>query len=195
MLPWPRARLPRDRGRAALTEGPGARAEARTDDALRSAIADLEARAKPLQGQLAQIRSEVEALRTELRRRERQAQLRQRQALRADVAAGHMPNLEEVVSGTVDIGGRGTLDGYRFIRQSATEVRLGYASANRQSLSLSDGSNTEDAADLASARALFDRGWEFGTAQAKGVRIYAAGTRAERMVPATEILVEVRDAI
>ncbi len=99
-----------------------------------------------------------------------------------------MHGLEEVVSGAFDIGGPGTLEGYRFLRQSATEVRLGYASASRQSLSFSDGSSTEDAADLATARALYDRGWEFGTAQARGVRVYAAGTRAERMVPAAEIL-------
>jgi hypothetical protein len=161
---------------------------------LRSAIAELESRAKPLQNQLAGIRAEVEALRTELRRRERQVQLKQRQAVRADVAAGRLPSLEEVVSGAVDLGQPGGLDDYRFIRQSATEVRLGYASAGRQSLSFSDGSTTEDAADLATARTLYGRGWEFGTAQAKGVRVYAAGTRAERMVPATEILVERRDA-
>ncbi|HXA42323.1 MAG TPA: hypothetical protein VNV65_05325 [Candidatus Solibacter sp.] len=109
------------------------------------------------------------------------------------MAAGHLPGLEEVVSGAVDIGGPGTLEGYRYLRQSATEVRLGYASASRQSLSFSDGTTTEDAADLATARALYERGWEFGTAQAKGVRVYAAGTRAERMVPAAEIVVEVRD--
>lgn len=136
------------------------------------------------------MRAEVDGLRTELRRRERQTQLAQRQAVRAEVAAGHLPNLEEVVSGAVDIGGPGTLEGYRFLRQSATEVRLGYASASRQSLSFSDGSSTEDAGDLVTARRLYQQGWEFGTAQARGVRVYAAGTRAERMVPAVEVLVE-----
>ena len=42
------------------------------------------------------------------------------------------------------------------------------------------------------ARELYLRGWEFGTPRARGVRVYAAGTRAERVVPATEIHVEAR---
>ena len=165
----------------------------RSDEQLLSLIADLEARARPLQDQLAEVRSQIEALRTELRRRQRQAQLAVRRAVRAEVAAGHIPSLLALVSGESAIGDAGSLDGYRFVRESATEVRLGYASAARQTISFSDGSTTEEAGDLATARALYERGWEFGTAHAKGVRVYASGTRAERMVPAAEIMVEVRD--
>jgi hypothetical protein len=114
--------------------------------------------------------------------------------VRAELAAGNLAGLVEVVSGAVDPGGTGVLDDYRFLRESATEVRLGYASSSHQSLSFSDGTATEEADNLATARELYARGWEFGTPQARGVRVYAAGTRAERVVPATEIHVEARNS-
>jgi hypothetical protein len=166
--------------------------EGLTDAELETAINELGGTAAPLQRQLAAIRAEVDGLRTELRRRERMAQLERRKAVRADLAAGRMAGLVEIISGAVDLGGSGVLDDYRFFRDSATEVRLGYASSGRQSLSFCDGTATEEADSLATARALYLRGWEFGTPQARGVRVYAAGTRAERVVPATEIHVEAR---
>jgi hypothetical protein len=168
------------------------RLEVESDAELRATIVELEARSAPLREQLAAIRAEVETVRTELRRRERAAQLGKRQAVRAKLAAGNVAGLLEVVSGAVDPGGSGVLDDYRFVRDSATEVRLGYASSGHQSLSFSDGTATEEADNLAAARELFARGWEFGTPQTPGVRVYAAGTRAERVVPATEIHVEAR---
>ena len=168
--------------------------EGSTDAELKATISEFEGRAAPLQQQLAAIRAEVDAVRTELRRRERMAQLGQRQAVRAELAAGNLAGLVEVVSGAVDPGGTGVLDDYRFLRESATEVRLGYASSSRQSFSFSDGTATEEADNLATARELYARGWEFGTPQARGVRVYAAGTRAERVVPATEIHVEARNS-
>jgi hypothetical protein len=80
------------------------------------------------------------------------------------------------------------------MRESATEVRLGYASSARQTLTLTDGRASEDAGDLGAARGLYARGWDFGTPQARGVRIYPAGTRAERVVPAGEVHVEPKPA-
>ena len=110
------------------------------------------------------------------------------------MAAGHIANLEDWVSGAVEMGGSGTFEDYRFLRESATEVRLGYASSARQGVAFTDGRTTEEVADLAAARDLYGRGWEFGTIQARGVRIYPAGSRAERVVPAAEIHVEPRAA-
>jgi hypothetical protein len=166
--------------------------EGLTDAELETAINELEGSAAPLQRQLAAIRAKVDGLSTELRRRERMAQLERRKAVRADLAAGKMAGLVEIISGAIDPGGSGLLDEYRFFRDSATEVRLGYASSGRQSLSFCDGTATEEADNLATARELYLRGWEFGTPHARGVRVYAAGTRAERVVPATEIHVEAR---
>jgi hypothetical protein len=164
----------------------------RDDMDLKATIAALEARSLPLREQIDEIRAEVDAIRTELRRRERMAQVEQRKAVRAELAAGHLPSLEDWVSGAVEGAGSGTFDDYRFLRESATEVRLGYASSARQSLSFTDGRATDDAGDLAAARDLYARGWDFGTPQARGVRIYPTGTRAERVVPASEIHLEPR---
>jgi multidrug resistance efflux pump len=173
---------------------PGEEFAHRDDGDLRAAIAQLEARAVPLRQQVEEIRAEVDAIRTELRRRERLVQVEQRKAVRAELAAGHLSSLEDWVSGAVEVEGSGAFDDYRFLRESATEVRLGYASSARQSLSFTDGRATEDAGDLAAARDLYARGWEFGTLQARGVRIYPTGTRAERVVPATEVHLEPRPA-
>jgi len=171
---------------------PGQAFSERDDVDLRATIAALEARALPLREQIDEIRAEVDAIRTELRRRERLAQVEQRKAVRVELAAGHLPSLEAWVSGAVDGAGSSAFDDYRFLRESATEVRLGYASSARQSLSFTDGRATDDAADLAAARELYAQGWDFGTPQARGVRIYPTGTRAERVVPASEIHLEPR---
>jgi len=99
-----------------------------------------------------------------------------------------------VISSTDERFVAAPLDDLRFVRESATEVRLGYASASRQSLSFTDGSKTEEASDVAAARSLWERGWELGTPLARGVRIYPVGSRAERVVAASEIHVEAREA-
>jgi hypothetical protein len=171
---------------------PGREFQGRADAELLADIAQLEGRAVPMQQQLSSIRAEVDAIRTELRRRERLAQLEQRRTVRAEMAAGHLPTVEEWVSRTVEAGSSGAFDDYRFLRESATEVRLGYASSPRQSLSFTNGRAVDEAGDLAAARQLYERGWDFGTQQARGVRIYPVGTRAERVVPAAEVHVEPR---
>ena len=123
-----------------------------------------------------------------MRRRERQEQLKSRQAARAELAAGEMPTLEDVVSGAVaPPADASAFDDLRFLRDSATEVRLGYASSARQAVSFTDGRQTEEAFDVAAAQAMWARGWDFGSPQARGVRIYPRGSRAERVVPAAEI--------
>lgn len=171
---------------------PGEKFGSRADVDLVADIAELESRAVPLQQELSAIRAEVDAIRTELRRRERLAQLQQRRAVRAEMAAGHLASLEDWVSGAGEAGASTAFDDYRFLRESATEVRLGYASSARQGLSFTDGRATEEAPDLAAARRLYERGWDFGTQQARGVRIYPVGTRAERVVPPAEVHVEPR---
>jgi multidrug efflux pump subunit AcrA (membrane-fusion protein) len=172
---------------------PSGAADEQDTAGLEAEIARLEQEAAPLHAELDRLRAEADALRTELRRRRRLAQLRGRQEVRAQLAAGELPTLEDVVSGADPRFEAASLDDLRFLRESATEVRLGYASASRQSLSFTDGSRTEDASDIAVARSLWEGGWEFGTPLARGVRIYPAGSRAERVVAATEIRVEARE--
>jgi len=154
-------------------------------------VARLEREALPLRQRLDALRAEIEVVRTELRRRERQATLAARRDVRAGLAAGQVPTLAEVLEGDgagIELGV--PLDQLRFLRESATEVRLGYSSASRQSLSLTDGRATEEVFDLGAAASLWARGWELGSPLARGVRIYPVGSRAERVVAATEIRVE-----
>ena len=153
---------------------------------LQAAIDGLEKEAEPLRARVDELRREVDALRAELNRRRRLAQLEGRRQVRAELSGGAMPNLEEVVGGS-DVADGTRFDELRFVRESATEVRLGYASAAHQSVSFTDGTSSADATDLATARELWRQGWEFGTPLARGVRIYPVGSRAERVVPAAEV--------
>jgi hypothetical protein len=159
---------------------------------LTARMAELEARAVPLRAQLDEVRAEMEAIRTELRRRERESRLAARKQVRAEMAAGGMVKLEDAIADPALLGGVTSLEALRFLRESATEVRLGYASAARQAISFTDGRRSEDAEDLEAAAGLWRQGWELGTTAAKGVRIYPLGSRAERMVAAAELSVQAR---
>jgi hypothetical protein len=159
-------------------------------------VARLERELLPLRAQLQQLAAEAEVVRTELRRRRRAADLEARQAARRVLAEGRTPTLDEVVSGAVEAGFAldTPLEQLRFLRDSATEVRLGYSAAARQAVAFTDGRDTTEAGDLQAAHALWRKGWEFGTPMARGVRIYTAGSRAERVVAATEVHVAPRQA-
>jgi hypothetical protein len=154
------------------------------DQELQERVTRLEREAIPVRAQLDAIRAEIDIVRTELRRRERAAQLAHRRATRAELAGG--VTLEDLVAGGAELPVT-ALDQLTFLRESATEVRLGYASAARQSISFTDGTAVEEASDLLAAAALWARGWDFGTPAARGVRVYPVGSRAERVVPAGEV--------
>ena len=125
-------------------------------------------------------------MRGEIRRRERLAQVESRREVRSRLGAGEMPSLEDVVAAD-DLPDRTRFDDLTYVRDSATEVRLGYAAASHQEVSFTDGANTSEAADLGSARELWRAGWDFGTAAARGVRVYPAGSRAEKVVAVAEV--------
>jgi hypothetical protein len=129
---------------------------------------------------------EAELLRAELRRRQRLEALQGRRDVRERLGAGEMPTLPALMSAAVPPDAT-RFDDLTFVRDSATEVRLGYAAAARQEVSFTDGAATRDAADLGTARELWRRGWDFGTAAARGVRVYPVGSRAEKVVPAAEV--------
>ncbi|MFN2463017.1 MAG: hypothetical protein ABR573_03820 [Candidatus Dormibacteria bacterium] len=149
-------------------------------------MAALQLEIAPVRERLRDLEARAEALRAELRRRERLESLQGRREVRAQVAAGGMWTLLELVEGP-EPGDETRFDDLTYFRDSATRVRLGYAAASRQEVSFTDGTTTEDADDLGSARALWRRGWEFGTVAARGVRIYPLGSRAEKVVPAEEV--------
>lgn len=157
-------------------------------------MARLERDMLPLRARVQELLAEQELIRTELRRRRRAADLAARQATRRVLAEGTLPSLDEVVSGAVEVAfdPAASFADLKFLRESATEVRLGYAAASRQSVAFSDGRETREVSDLAAARELWRQGWEFGTNTTRGVRVYPVGSRAERVVPATEVHVAAR---
>jgi hypothetical protein len=145
-----------------------------------------------LQARLGEIQQRIEALRTEQRRRQRQAELAARQATRAVIEDG-MPSLEDVISGAAGtFASELEFGALRFLRESATEVGLGYASASKPTLSFTDGRAIREVSDLGEARRLWAEGWEPGTPAARGVRVYPVGSRAEKVLPASEVHVQLR---
>jgi hypothetical protein len=140
----------------------------------------------PLKSQLDALGLQAEEVRGEIRRRERLALVESRRETRSRLGAGEMPSLEELVAAALPAD-EVNFDDLAYLRESATEVRLGYASAAHQHVSFTDGASTVDAADLGTARGLWRDGWDFGTVAARGVRLYPVGSRAERVVPPSEV--------
>jgi hypothetical protein len=160
----------------------------RPSEDLHGEIAGLEREAAPLRARVGALEARIEALRTELRRRERLETLQGRRQTRAEL--GEMPTLEAALAAPEPLLPSGlSLADLRCFRDSATEVILGYAAAAHPSLDLTDGSQVRTVTDLDEARRLWRDGWEPGTPATRGVRIHPLGSRAERVVPASEIRV------
>jgi hypothetical protein len=106
------------------------------------------------------------------------------------MAAGEVATLQALLEGvaTSDVD----FERMKFMRESATEVRLGYAGASRQTITFTDGARTVDASDLEEARRFWAEGLEPGSPAALGVRVYPVGSRAERLVPAADLRVKAR---
>jgi hypothetical protein len=169
---------------AGLNTGDGLQAE--STEALTSRLATLQASIQPLRARLQGLDAEAELVRAELRRRERLESLQGRREVRAELGSGAMLSLVDLVDGS-EMPDHTRFDDLSYVRDSATEVRLGYSAASRQEVSFTDGTHTQDATDLGAARELWRRGWEFGTAATRGVRVFPVGSRAEKVVPAAEV--------
>jgi len=159
---------------------------AQASDELRRRLLSLQEEMAPLRARVSELDAEAELLRAELRRRERMEGVQARQLVRDAVGSGALPTLVDLVDSDTPPGTT-RFDALTYVRASASEVRLGYAAASQQVVCFTDGTHTEEAVDLDSARALWRRGWEFGTSAARGVRVYPLGSRAEKVVPAVEV--------
>ena len=143
----------------------------------------LRERMRPLEQDLAALRSEREVLLTEVRRRRRLAERTTRADLKASMRQGNLPSIAELVAGTDS----GSLDDYVFNLKTGGQVRLGFPGARTQSLTFTDGRNIANASDLTQAARLYAAGWELGSPGRPGVRVHFPGTRQERLVPAEEV--------
>jgi len=143
----------------------------------------LRERMRPLEQDLAALRSEREVLLTEVRRRRRLAERTTRADLKASMRQGNLPSIAELVAGTDS----GSLDDYVFNLKTGGQVRLGFPGARTQSLTFTDGRNIANASDLTQAARLYAAGWELGSPGRPGIRVHFPGTRQERLVPAEEV--------
>jgi hypothetical protein len=153
-----------------------------TDEEIEARVADLRARMRPIEQQLAELRSLRDVLLTEVRRRQRLAQRERRAGLKQAMRAGELPTLGELVA-TAESG---SFEDYRYHLKTGGEVRLGYPGA-RPSLSFTDGRSVVQARDLARAAELYAAGWELGSPGRPGVRVHFQGTRQERLVDPDDV--------
>ena len=151
----------------------------------------LRERMRPLEQDLAALRSERDVLLTEVRRRERGRHRTSRADLKAAMKEGRFPTVGELVAGSDS----GSLDDYAFNLKTGGEVRLGFPGARSQTLTFTDGVKTAQATDLAQAAELYAAGWELGGPGRPGVRVHFPGTRQERLIPANEVYARPGDQV
>lgn len=146
-------------------------------------VTDLRNKMRPLEQNLAKLRSERDVLLTELRRRERAAHRSARADVKAAMREGKHPTVAELVAGS----DAGSLEDYLYNLKTGGEVRLGFPGAPAQSLAFTDGVKIVQTNDLAQAAELYAAGWELGSPGRPGVRVHFPGTRQERLVPSDEV--------
>jgi hypothetical protein len=154
-------------------------------------IAALRERMRPLEQELAGLRSERDVLLTEVRRRERGEHRTSRADLKAAMKEGRFPTVAELVAASDS----GSLDDYAFNLKTGGEVRLGFPGARLQTLTFTDGVKTAQATDLAQAAELYAAGGELGGPGRPGVRVHFPGTRQERLMPANEVYARPGDRV
>ncbi|MDQ6855462.1 MAG: hypothetical protein M3Z57_00110 [Candidatus Dormibacteraeota bacterium] len=146
----------------------------------------------PHQAQLRELRARSGQIATERRRRERAAQIAARAAVRDQAKSGEMPSVVDAL-GSVGLlpDERPLADVAAFLR-SGGEVRFGYATRPGP-VPFTDGRQSRSARTWGEARQLFTDGWEPGSPGVPGVRVHLVGTRVERVVDATEVVVRPAD--
>lgn len=154
-------------------------------------VAELRERMRPVEQDLAALRSQRDVLLTEVRRRERGEHRTSRADLKAAMKEGRFPTVAELVAGS-DFG---SLDDYAFNLKTGGEVRLGFPGARSQTLAFTDGVKTAQATDLAQAAELYAAGWELGSPGRPGVRVHFPGTRQERLIPGNEVYARPGDRV
>ncbi len=165
--------------------------EQATDAELERRVRELLLEMAPLEQALARLRVEIQQVATEQRRRERAQHLRSRMQVRTTVAAGQLPNLQQIAESSNElVPSDRKLAAFRFFRDSGTEVGLGYATAREPTIWMTDGSTTIAVKTIEEIRARYADGWEFGTSAHAGVRIHIPNTRTEKLLTASEVFVK-----
>ena len=146
----------------------------------------------PHQAQMRELRARIGEIATERRRRQRAAHIAARAAVREQAKRGEMPSIADALALP------GFLPDARLLREVAAflatggEVSFGYAS-RPGSLSFSDGRSARTVTSWGEAQQLFADGWEPGAPGVPGIRVHLAGTRVERVVDPSEVVVRGED--
>ena len=162
-----------------------------TDEELEGRLAAMRAEMRPVEQELARLRSDRDLLLTEQRRRQRTAHREQRASLKAAMREGRFPTIAELVAGADE----DPLDEFVYNLKTGGEVRLGFPGARMQTLSFTDGKQTAQVADLAEAGRFYAAGWEHGGPGRPGVRVHFPGTRQERLVPPDDVVARHRPSV
>ena len=155
----------------------------RSAEEIEAMVVDVRSRMRPLELQLAALRTERDVLLTEQRRRQRLTQRESRAGVREAMRAGEYPTVAQLVATAEE----GSLDDYRYHLKTGGEVRLGFPGSREQSLSFTDGRRTAQARDLTQAAELYRAGWELGGPGRPGIRVHFPGTRQEKLTDPEEV--------
>jgi hypothetical protein len=146
----------------------------------------------PYERQLREVRTRLEEIGTERRRRERLERHSRRMSVREQAASGEMPGLDEALGGDPPpLLDTTPLSQVRAHLRSGGEVAFGYPSRPGV-VSFTDGRQMRSATTWGEARQLYADGWEPGSPGnpgVRGVRVHLTGTRVERVVEMSDVVV------
>ena len=142
----------------------------------------------PFDQHLREIRTRATELATERRRRERAQQVAQRAGVREAAKSGGMPSLAAALESPDDLfTGETALTAVRAFLSSGGEVGFGFAT-RPGTMTFTDGRQQRQAKTWGEARELHALGWDPGAPGVPGVRVHLAGSRVERVVAATDVV-------
>ena len=169
-----------------------------TDDGLDALGAELQALERatiaammPYEQHLREIRTRVTELATERRRRERAQQVAQRAGVREAAKSGGMPSLAAALASGEELFEAPTVltDVHAFL-STGGEVGFGFAT-RPGTMTFTDGRQQRQVRTWGEARELHALGWDPGAPGVPGVRVHLVGSRVERVVPATDVVLSV----
>jgi hypothetical protein len=142
----------------------------------------------PYEQHLREIRMRATELATERRRRERAQQVAQRAGVREAAKSGGMPSLAAALESTEELFGAGTVltDVPAFL-SSGGQVGFGFAT-RPGTMTFTDGRQQRQARTWGEARELHALGWDPGAPGVPGVRVHLTGSRVERVVAASDVV-------
>jgi hypothetical protein len=142
----------------------------------------------PYEQHLREIRTRATELATERRRRERAQQVAQRAGVREAARSGGMPSLAAALASGEELFDAATaLTGVQAFLSTGGEVGFGFAT-RPGTMTFTDGREQRMARTWGDARELHALGWDPGAPGVPGVRVHLAGSRVERVVPASDVV-------